>query len=296
MQRVTPCLWFDDRAEEAASFYTTLFRNGRVTSTTYYTADTPSEKPIGSVLTVTFTLDDLEFTALNGGSIFTPNPSISFFVSRESKVEIDELWAALSDGGQILMPLQAYPFSEYYGWVQDRFGVSWQLILPSPEGEKRPSIVPSFLFVGEVCGRAAAAIEHYTSIFPNSQKGLAVPYGPNEMQENEEHLMYADFALDGQWFAAMDSGLGHKFAFGEGISLAVNCETQDEIDYYWEKLSAVPEAEVCGWLKDAFGVSWQIVPTELGEILNGPDTERAKRVMEAMLQMKKIDLEALKNV
>ena len=108
--------------------------------------------------------------------------------------------------------------------------------------------------------------------------------------------MFTDFQLLGQWFAAMDSAHGHAFSFNEAVSLMVTCDTQAEIDDYWEKLSAVPEAEQCGWLKDKYGVSWQIVPTILGELLSDPDPAKSQRVMEAMLQMKKIDIAKLEEV
>ena len=106
--------------------------------------------------------------------------------------------------------------------------------------------------------------------------------------------MYTDFMLEGQWFAAMDSAHPHEFNFNEAISFVVNCENQKEVDYFWEKLSAVPASEQCGWLKDKYGLSWQIVPTELGKLLTDPDPEKSGRVMKAMLQMKKIEIEGLR--
>ena len=106
--------------------------------------------------------------------------------------------------------------------------------------------------------------------------------------------MFTDFMLAGQWFAAMDSAREHKFKFNEAISFMVNCDTQEEIDYYWEKLSAVTEAEQCGWLKDKFGLSWQIVPTELGEMMRNGTPEQIARVTQAFLKMKKFDLAELR--
>src|SRR5262249_12835079 len=160
-----------------------------------------------------------------------------------------------------------YPFSECYGWVQDKYGLSWQLILTNPEGEQRPTIIPSLLFAGDVCGKAEEASAYYLSTFKHCKRGTLVRYGAGQAPEKERAVMFTDFMLDGQWFAAMDSARELKFKFNEAISLMVNCDTQEEIDYYWEKLSAVPEAEQCGWLKDKFGLSWQIVPTELDEMM-----------------------------
>ena len=106
--------------------------------------------------------------------------------------------------------------------------------------------------------------------------------------------MFTDFMLEGQWFAAMDSAREHKFKFNEAISFRVNCDTQKEIDYYWEKLSAVAEAEQCGWLKDKFGLSWQIVPTELDEMMRGATPGQIARLTQAFLKMKKFDLAELR--
>ncbi len=152
MQQITPHLWFNDQAEEAATFYTNIFKNSKVVATSYYTADTPTGMPKGSVLAISFDLNGQRFTALNGGPIFT---------------------------------------------------------------------------------------------------------------------------------------------FNEAISFIVECEDQDEIDYFWEKLSAVPEAEQCGWLKDKYGVSWQIVPKDIAKLMADPDQVRSGRVMEALLKMKKLDLAKL---
>ena len=152
MQKITPNLWFDNEAEEAAKFYVSIFDNSKILDISYYSADTPSNKPKGSVLTVSFELAGQKFLALNGG-----------------------------------------PF----------------------------------------------------------------------------------------------------FKFNEAVSFIVDCGSQKEVDYYWSKLSAVPESEQCGWLKDKFGVSWQIIPKQLTELMNDPDPAKARRVTEAMLQMKKIDIQKL---
>ena len=192
------------------------------------------------------------------------------------------------------MPLDSYPFSEKYGWIQDKYGVSWQVILSEEEALQK--IMPSLMFVGNNAGRAEEAIDFYASVFDDTNIKQIARYGADQKPDEEGTIMYADFELEGQLFAAMDSAQEHDFSFSEGISLMVNCDTQDEIDYYWEKLSAVPEAEQCGWLKDEFGVSWQILPTKMNKLLfSGEDSDRSKRAMEAMLQMKKLDIEALKN-
>jgi predicted 3-demethylubiquinone-9 3-methyltransferase (glyoxalase superfamily) len=206
---------------------------------------------------------------------------------------LDQGWERLSTGGKALMPLGKYPFSERYGWIQDRYGVSWQLILGDPKGDSRPPIVPSLMFVGTKAGQAEAAIGLYTSVFRDSQRGLVARYGPGQAPDQEGTLMFADFRLLGQWFAAMDSAQDHRFDFNEAVSLLVSCDTQADIDYYWERLSAVPEAEQCGWLKDKFGVSWQISPAVMEEMMARATPEQMRRLTRAFLPMKKLDLATL---
>lgn len=247
--------------------------------------------PEGTVLTVEFSVDGFELLALNGGPHFTPNPSISFMVNCTDKAEVDALWEKLSEGGKALMPLDSYPFSERYGWIEDKFGVSWQIIYTTTPPTQK--IFPSLLFVGDVCGKAKEAMELYTSVFPNSRVGTIAPYPAGMEPDQEGTVMFGDFTLFGEAFAAMDSAREHAFAFSEGISLIVYVETQEELDTYWHALSAVPAAEQCGWLKDKFGVSWQVAPRILDDYIADPDPIKAGRVMQAMLQMKKLDIAAL---
>ncbi len=143
---------------------------------------------------------------------------------------------------------------------------------------------------------AEEAIQFYTSIFKNS-KIVSIkryPEGPLEgpMQGMEGKVLTALFELEGQRFMALDGG--PIFKFTEATSFFVECELQEEVDYYWEKLSADPQAEQCGWLKDKYGLSWQIVPTLVSELLNDPDPAKSQNVMQAILQMKKIDIAGLK--
>jgi predicted 3-demethylubiquinone-9 3-methyltransferase (glyoxalase superfamily) len=290
-QKITPFLWFDKQAEEAAKFYTSVFKNSKITDTVLNTTDTPSGET-GSVLTVGFTIEGQQFTALNGGPEFKFNPSVSFFVECKTEEEVEQLWSKLSDGGAVLMPLDKYFFSKKYGWLSDKFGVSWQLILS--EGELKQTIVPSLMFVGNVYGKAEEAMNFYISVFKNSKIGNVSPYGANMEPDKEGSIAYADFQLENQWFATMESAREHNFAFNEAISFAVSCDTQDEIDSYWEKLSSEGGKEVqCGWLTDKYGVSWQIVPAILPKLLQDKDKEKAKRVMQALMKMVKLDIAAL---
>jgi len=293
-QKITPFLWFDKQAKTAAEFYVASFGGDSAVTSVTIIPDTPS----GDVELVGFRLLGYQFTAISAGPAFTINPSVSFFVNfdpsrrPDAKEALEALWGRLVEGGAALMPLDTYPFSALYGWVQDRYGVSWQLILSDPEGDPRPNIMPSLLFTNEVCGQAEAAMKFYTSIFPDAREGLVARYGPGQEPDREGTVMFEDFMLAGQWFAAMDSAQAHEFSFSEAVSLVVNCDSQEEIDYFSEKLSAVPQAEECGWLKDRFGLSWQIVPTKLTELLAGTPEQRA-RVTRAFLKMKKFDIAAL---
>ena len=275
MQKIRPFLWFDGKAEEAAKFYTSIFKNSKIRSI--------------SQMSATFLLDGLEFIALNGGPQFKFSPATSFFVECERREELDAEWKKLSKGGTVLMELAAYPFSEKFGWVQDEFGVSWQLNLAG----RKQTITPFLMFVGEQYGKADEAMSFYISLFKNSSVTRIERYGAGEA-EAEGTVKHARFALNGQQFMAMDSAREHPFTFTPAISFFVSCETQKEIDYFWEKLSAGGEKDRCGWLKDKFGVSWQIVPPVLGEFLNDEDEEKSERVMKAMLEMDKLDIKALR--
>lgn len=281
MQKIIPNIWCNGNAKEAAEFYAATFPNSEVVATSYY-PQTAEEgladfqlDMAGKELTVDFEVAGFRFSLINADATFAPNPQLSFFVNfdparGQTKEQLDELWAKLSDGGQVLMSLDKYDWSEYYGWVQDKYGVSWQLMLSDPSGDPRPFIVPSLQFSGPVQNCAAEAIEYYTAVFEGSKRASAWPYGEQTGPATAESLMYADFQLNGQWFAANDSGVEQQGTFSPGISLMVNCKDQDEIDYLWEKLSSVGEAEQCGWCQDRFGVSWQIVPENMEELMKKP--------------------------
>lgn len=290
VQKIVPYLWFHNQAEEAADFYTSLFDNSDVTELTRYdqASAEASGQPAGSVMTVSFRLAGQQFVALNGGPHFNFTPAVSFFVNCETEEEIDHLWQQLSAGGQTLMPFQEYPFSGKFGWTNDRFGVSWQLNL-APAAQK---ITPFLLFVGDQHGRAEEAVNLYTTLFDDADLIHIQRYGPDQ-DEPEGTVMNAVFSLAGQHFMAMDSAHQHAFTFTGAISFLVNCEDQAEIDHLWDAFTDGGEEGQCGWLNDRFGLSWQIVPTALFDLLNHPDPEKARRATEAMLQMKKIDLPKL---
>ena len=288
MQKITTHLWFDKEAKEAAEFYTFVFENSKIKDTT-----TLDNTPSGSVDIVTIELSGQEFTLLSAGPLFKFNPSVSFLVACQTKDEVDALWEKLSEGGGALMELGEYPFSEKYGWTQDKYGLSWQVMFMG-ERKIKQKITPTLMFVREVCGKAEEAINFYASIFNNAKVGDILRYGRGEEPDKEGTVKHAAFMLLGQEFAAMDSARSHNFTFNEAISLMVHCDTQEEIDYYWEKLTADPKAEQCGWLKDKYGLSWQIVPRVMDEMFKEKDEKKIARVAEAFLKMKKFDIDALK--
>jgi predicted 3-demethylubiquinone-9 3-methyltransferase (glyoxalase superfamily) len=297
MQTITPHLWFDKQAREAAEFYVSLFPGSKVKKIT-----TISGTPSGDCDIVNFELAGQPFMAISAGPLFRFNPSVSFQIKCSSEQEVDSLWQELSPGGKVLMPLDAHPFSARYGWLEDRYGLSWQ-VMHVGENPIVQRIIPVLLFVGDVCGKAEEAINFFASVFKGMPDGkgpdqtgasILARYGKGEEPDKEGNVRYAQFSLLGQEFAAMDSARAHKFAFNEAISFLVPCDTQEEIDYLWGKLSADPRAEQCGWVKDKYGLSWQIAPAVMGELLGGEDKKRIERVTQAFLKMKKFDIGALK--
>lgn len=282
---IFPCLWYNGDAKQSADFYCEVF-NGKIT--------------VDSPVVLNIELFGQRMMLLNGGPQFEKNASISFMVLCETEEEVEKYWKPLSDGGMVLMELGEYPWSKKYGWVRDKFGVTWQVYL-GMQGDQK--IIPTLMFIHENNGKAIEAMEMYTQIFPNSKIGNVLKYGEgvgNETHEVRENVQHADFELDGYTFFCMDNSYDHQFDFNEGISIVVMTENQEETDHLWNSLTENGGAESrCGWLKDKFGISWQIVPKRLLELMNDFDNpEKAHKVVEAMLQMQKIviaDLEKAYN-
>lgn len=289
-QKIVPFLWFSNEAEEAVNFYISCFKNSRMGSVSRY--DEASAKAAGqsknSVLTASFQLNGQEFIALNGGPVFKFTPAISFSVNCETENEVNELWKKFSDGGTVLMELSQYPFSKKFGWIEDKYGLSWQLNFTGcPQ-----KIIPSLMFTGNVAGKAEEAMNFYISLFKNSEikvlsRHAAGGHGKGGTVE------FALFSLGNEDFIAMDSDFEHEFSFTPAVSFFLYCDTQNEIDFFWNHLTEGGKEVECGWLEDKYGLSWQIVPTVLFGLLNNPDPEKAKRSMQAMLKMKKLDIKTL---
>jgi len=275
-KEITPCLWFNNQATEAASMYCSAFNNSKITS----------QSPIVTEIDVA----GQKFILLDGGPMFQPNPSISFYYICEDAPELELIWNKFSKEGTVMMALDTYPWSKKYGWITDKFGISWQLSLGkiSDVGQK---ITPCFLFTGKQYGRVDEAIAHYASIFENTTVDGILRYDANELPDTEGKVKHAQIALDGQKLMLMESAAAHNFIFTEGVSLTVYCETQEEIDYYWEAFTASGEESMCGWLKDRFGVSWQIIPTMLGKVMSDPS--KAGKAAKAFMSMRKLNIEQI---
>jgi predicted 3-demethylubiquinone-9 3-methyltransferase (glyoxalase superfamily) len=273
---IYPCLWFDGTGREAADFYCSVFKNTSVKT--------------DNQLVVMMEFSGQRIMFLNGGPHFTINPSVSFFVICDSVNEIDTAWNKLIEGGNVMMPLDKYVWSARYGWVQDRFGVNWQLSFSEPAlaGQR---ITPALMFTEKNCGKAEEAINFYTSLFKNSEIVMISRYAKGEM-DIEGNVNHAQFRLNNGLFMAMESSLMHKFNFNEAVSFVVECEDQDEIDFFWDKLTEGGEESQCGWLKDKYGVSWQIIPEILSELMSDPS--KSERVINAFMKMKKFDIETLR--
>lgn len=280
---IFPCLWYNGDAKESADFYCTVF-SGKIT------ADTP--------MVFNIEIFGQKLMLLNGGPHFTKNASVSFMIICETEDEVQEYWDYLTDGGIALMELGEYPWSKKYGWVRDKFGVTWQVYL-SENNDLEQKIIPTLMFIHQNNGKAMKAMEFYTNIFPDSKIGSILKYGDgigNETHEIPENIQHAHFEINGYSFFCMDNSYDHQFDFNEGISMVVMTDNQEQTDHYWNNLITSGGREsMCGWLKDQFGFSWQIVPKRLIELMNDSDQEKAHKVVISMMKMRKIIIQDLEN-
>ncbi len=275
---IYPCLWFRSEAKEAAEFYSQVLENF------YISAE--------NQMVVILETAGLKIMFLNGRPELSFNPSISFYVLCNTENEIDLIYQALIKGGSELMPLDKYEWSSKYVWFQDKFGVNWQLSYGGMEKTSQ-KISPMLMFTGGNAGKASEAISFYSSVFGNISDNVDIARYSKGDKDTEGTVKHAEFRLGEQSFMAIDSSYMHQFTFNDSVSMVVECETQEEIDYFWDKLTRGGEEIQCGWLKDRFGVSWQIIPEILGGLMSDP--LRAERVSKALLKMKKLDIEKLLN-
>jgi predicted 3-demethylubiquinone-9 3-methyltransferase (glyoxalase superfamily) len=274
-EQITPCLWFNGQAQEAATTYCSVFANAKITA----------QSPIVTAITVS----GQSITLLDGGPMYKPNPSISLYYICETEAEFERVWNTLRKDGTVLMPAGRFPGTEKFGWLTDKFGISWQFTVSniSDTGQK---ITPCLVFSGKQYGQAEEAIAHYTSIFRKSNVDEIIRYGKNEQPDTEGKVKHAQLTVNGQKLRFMESK-DKRFPFTEGVSLTIHCESQQEIDYYWEKFTESGEESMCGWLKDKFGVSWQIIPTVLNKIMSDP--AKAGKAAQAFMSMRKLNIEQI---
>lgn len=305
MHPIVPHIWHDRTAAEAAEFYAKAFREVHELSRSHYPTEGLAEFQqsfAGEVVGIELEIHGCPVAFINADDTFRPNPAAGFMVHIDESVVddpgayVDELHDRLVDGGTTLMPLAEYPFSPRYAWIEDRYGVSWQLFRTPPDSPPRPFLVPALLFCGPAQNTAAEAVRTYTSLFPGSEVGTVAPYPEQTGPAVEGAYMFSEFRLGrgsedprrDPWITAMDSGVDQPFTFTEGFSLMVKAADQDEIDRLWTVLSADPAREQCGWCRDAHGVSWQIVPADLDDLLASPGA------YQRLMGMKKIDIAQLR--
>jgi len=275
---IYPCITLKNQVTQAANFYIDVFGNGKIGQT--------------SPWVVQIELSGQKIMLLNDGPTSKPNASISFMVMNTDTEETEKQWNKLITDGHALMPLNSYPWSSRYGWVQDKYGVSWQLYT-SEKGDTTQRICPTFMFTGKNLGKATEAIHFYTELFPDSKIEGIMNYSEEE-GENIDFVKHAQFKLNNYTFMAMDSSMEHGFDFNDAVSIVVECADQAEIDKYWNILSSEGGREVaCGWLTDKYGVCWQIIPQNIAKLISDP--ERAQRVMPVMMKMKKLVIADLEN-
>lgn len=271
-EKTYPCLWFDGQAKAAATFYCTIFPESEIIQ----------ESP----MVVNWELNGQRFMGLNGGPMFQLNASISVFANFDNIDTLNKAWEKLLEDGKVLMPINQYPWSERYGWLKDKFGLTWQLMLSNNN-----LLLPSMLFSNKQFGNAQSAMQLYTSIFPSSGIDVTELYGP-ENPEQAGKLMFGQMHLIDKPIIVMDGPGDHYFEFNEALSFVVQCEDQAEIDKYWNSLIADGGQEsMCGWLKDKFGVSWQIIPASLSKLMS--HSNNGQKVMEALLKMRKLEIAVL---
>jgi len=291
-QRISPFLWFEKDMDQVVKYYQSLFPD--VTTSGKSGLD---NTPSGTVQMESITIYGTRFDIMTAGPYLPFNPTVSFIINCETPEEADGLWNKIIAEGKALMPLQKYDFAEKFGWAQDKYGVSWQVLCMN--GEKpAEKIASTLMFCGDVCGRAEEAMNFYVSVFKNSRVDYTSPYDGNEgvpIDDVRAKIKHAGFVLDGARFSVLDSGRVSPLTFNQAISFVVYCENQEEVDYYWDKLTDGGKEVQCGWLNDKFGVPWQIVPRQMTEMLSQGTKEQIARVTEAFMKMKKFDIKTLED-
>lgn len=275
--KITPFIRCVDNAQQVAEYYGSIFPDAKIIKS--------------NPVVVDMEIFGQSIAMLNGGSNdgATLTPAISFSLWVRDIELTKEIWDKLSDGGTVMMAYDAYPRSKAYGRCNDKFGVSRQVMYDDCAEHATHQLIPSLMFIGANDGKAQEAMSKYISIFPASTQWAIHTYGDMGGPDKPDHIAHAEFTLVNQLFIAMDSWLDHKFNFTDGISLAISCADQAEIDMYREKLALDGGSEgQCGRCKDKYGVSRQIFPVRLPDALFQEDKVKADFAMQAMIKMKKI--------
>lgn len=271
---IYPCIWFNQNANEAADFYVKVLGDGKITHR--------------NEMLVTFELSGQKFLGINGGNEFQPNASVSYMVILEDKDELEKIWNQLSEGGTELMALDKYDWSEKYGWIQDKFGVSWQLMFGKLSDVHGQKFIPTYMFTQQYNGKAEEAVQFYLNLFKNSKSDGVMRYEEGDMKGL---VMHTQLVLDDYVIMAMDGGATHNFRFSEGNSMFIECENQAEIDHFWNAFADGGNESQCGWIQDKYGIWWQVIPSKLVEWMTDPQI--APKVKDAFYKMKKLDLKIL---
>ena len=267
---IFPCLWFNQNGSEAAKFYTSVFRNTKIT------VDTP--------MVINIEIEGQKLMFLNGGPMFQPNLTLSLMMMCDSKEEAESYYQKLSEKGKVMMELDSYPWSESYAWVEDQYGISWQIYYTK---EYKQKFSPVMMFTGQNNGKCKEALNYYTTVFPNSNIESVMEYEEGQ-GDTAGNVAHSQFNINDYLMMAMDSSHGHKVNFTEGTSMTIMTKDQEETDYYWNEFTKEGQESMCGWLKDKYGFSWQIVPNRLIELTNTHEVEKAQKAFGAMMKMKKI--------
>lgn len=298
MQKITPFYWFDSNAEEAANFYTSIFPNSKINGLSHYNKafEEVSGKPAGSVSVVDFNLNGQQFLALNGGSYYKLTPAVSMFVQVDTEEDAEAIWNKLAEGAFVMMEFQQYPFAKKFGWLADKFGVSWQIIacgIPM-------HISQCMMFTQGNVGKAEEAAKYYVDVFSkapgtgwsNSKIEDLARYAEGE-GDVVGYIKHGALTLAGETFKIMESSGPHKFGFSQATSFTVNVDTQEEVDYFYDTFAKDGEAQPCGWVLDKYGMAWQITPTILPKLTMGADEAKADKAAKAMFGMTKIIIKDL---
>lgn len=268
---IYPCIHIHKATETAAQFYCEAFPESIVESKSPYVVE--------------LSIKGQTLLLLDEGPSGHPGTAISFMVISDTAEQTEALYKKLVEEGSVLMPLNNYSWSPMYAWISDKFGVNWQLYT-GKKSENGQYICPTLMFSGKNAGKTAESLHFYTSLFTNSRIEGILNYS-DEDAEQASFVKHAQFNIDGYILMAMDTSTAQGENFNDGVSLTVLCDTQAEIDRYWEALALNGGKEIaCGWLVDKFGVSWQIVPSVLPKMMKNPD--KAMQVMQAFMKMKKL--------